>query len=209
VAIIGGGPSLVGFDYERLRGAHVLAVKGTIFDIPWADAGFGLDMPRFTEWRDRLAAVQCRVYWAVPEDQLQKTGPPPGRNITYLRRLAGEQVSSDPGAIYGGGTSGFGAMQVALFKRARHIVLFGFDYNGDNEVEYSSVNGFRHNDTHYLKRRAQNAENWRVWSEHFRAYVDVLGAIGVRVTNACPRSQITCFQKCTLNDGVNLVHGRW
>ena len=41
VAVVAGGPSLVDFDFEQLRGAHVLAVKGSMFDIPWADAGFG------------------------------------------------------------------------------------------------------------------------------------------------------------------------
>jgi hypothetical protein len=202
VAIVGGGPSLIGFDYEKLRGAHVLAVKGTIFDIPWADAGFGLDMPRYIEWRERLANVQARVYWAVPEDQLQKTGPPPSKNITFLKRLNGEDVSADPGAIYGGGTSGFGAVQIALLKQAKRIGLFGFDYNGGGEVENG---GFRHNDQHYVKKRAQNAENWRVWSEHFRVYVPALREMGVHVFNACPHSQIECFQKVTLDDGVAMV----
>ena len=130
VAIVGGGPSLVGFDFERLRGAHVLAVKGSIFDIPWADAGFGLDMPRYHEWRDKLANVQSRVYWAVPEDQLQKTGAPPSKNVTFLKRLPGENLSDDPSEIYGGGTSGFGAVQICLHKHAKTIVLFGYDYDG-------------------------------------------------------------------------------
>src|SRR5580765_4838948 len=110
VAVIGGGPSLKGFDFEALCGCHVLAVKGSMFDIPWADAGFGLDMPRYMEWRERLAALPCRVYWAVPEDQLTKTGPPPSKNITFLKRLDGENISYDPGEIYGGGTSGFGSI---------------------------------------------------------------------------------------------------
>ena len=206
VAIVGGGPSLVGFDYEKLRGAHVLAVKGSIFDIPWADAGFGLDMPRYIEWRDKLANVQSRVYWAVPEDQLQKTGPPPSRNITFLRRLNGEEVSQDPASIYGGGTSGFGALQVALHKRAKCIILFGFDYDGGNEVERADGSGFRHNDQHYVKRRAQNAANWRIWAEYFRSFVPVLAAHGAVVLNACPHSAISCFQKLALEDGVAMLH---
>ena len=41
-----GGPSLIDFDFEQLRGATILAVKGSIFNIPWADAGFGMDMVR-------------------------------------------------------------------------------------------------------------------------------------------------------------------
>jgi hypothetical protein len=202
VAVIGGGPSLMNFDFEQLRGAHVLAVKGSIFDIPWADAGFGLDMPRFLEWREKLANVQSRVYWAVPEDQLERTGPPPSKNVTFLKRLDGQNLSDDPSEIYGGGTSGFGAIQICLHKRAKCIVLLGYDYDG----AYDAAFGFRHNDQHYEKRRAQNYYNWVAWATHFEVYVPYLTANGITVINACPKSAIQCFHKMTLEDGVAMLH---
>lgn len=200
VAIVAGGPSLRGFDFERLRGAHVLAVKGSIFDIPWADAGFGLDMLRYTEWRGKLADVQSRVYWAVPEDQLTKTGPPPSKNITFVKRLVGEAISDDPSAIYGGGTSGFGAVQVCLHKRAKRIILFGYDYDGAFGGPVA-----HHNDQHYEKKRAQNHESWKVWANHFEVFVPWLSKQGVSILNACPASAIRCFQKVTLDDGVTML----
>jgi hypothetical protein len=180
VAIIGGGPSLTNFDFERLRGATVLAVKRTIFTIPWADAGFGLG-----EQPDKLGSVAGRVYWAVPDDQ-PLTAP---ANVTLLRRLDGRDISTDVGAVYGGGTSGFGALQVALHKRAKKIVLFGFDYNGGGEEPDQ-----------------KRAANWRMWSEHFRAFVPHLNAAGVSVVNACPWSALSCFQKVALEDGVAMLH---
>ena len=201
VAVVGGGPSLIGFDFERLRGAHVLATKGSIFDIPWSDAGFGLDMPRYKEWRDRLANVPTRVYWAVPEDQLEKTGPPPSKNVTFLKRLPGENLSDDPSEIYGGGTSGFGAVQICIHKRAKRIVLFGYDYDGNYDAEA----GFRHNDHHYERRRAQNQANWEAWATHFEVYIPFLNKHGIHIVNACPKSAIRCFQKVTLEDGVAML----
>jgi hypothetical protein len=183
VAIVSGGPSLVGFDFERLRGAHVLAVKSAIFDIPWADAGFGLDMLRYKEWRDKLASVQSRVYWAVHRDHLERTGPPPSKNITFLQRIDGQAMSSDPSVIYGGGTSGFGAMQICFHKKAKRIVLFGFDYDGEDA-----------------------SGKWRAWAQHFSIYVAHLNEHGIGVANACPQSAISCFQKCTLDDGVAMLH---
>lgn len=202
VAVIGGGPSLKEFDFERLRGCHVLAVKGSVFDVPWADAGFGLDMPRYAEWREKLAGLPTRVYWAVPEDQLDKTGPPPSPNITFLRRLDGQQISEDPGAIYGGGTSGFGALQICIHKRARAIVLLGYDYDG----AYDAASGFRHNDQHYIKRRAQSQYNWIEWASHFAIYAPYFRKHNISIVNACPGSAIDCFQKVTLDDGVNIAH---
>ena len=172
VAIVGGGPSLIDFDYERLRGATVLAVKRAIFNIPWADAGFGLG-----DWPDKLASVSSRIYWAVPDGR--RTPAP--ENMTLLRRRDGQDVSDDPGEVYGGGTSGFGAFQIALHKRAKRIVLFGFDYEGDDR-------------------------KWKIWAEHFRVYVPHLTASGASVVNACPWSAISCFQKATLDDGVAALH---
>jgi hypothetical protein len=175
VAVIGGGPSLQDFNYEALRGAHVLAVKGCIFDIPWADAGFGLDMPRYKDWRDKLANVQSRIYWAVPEDQLDVAGPPPSRNITFLKRMDGPALSDDPSVIYGGGSADFGALQVCIHKHAKQLVLFGFDYE---------------------------ETRWTAAAEHFRVFVPYFTKHGISVVNASPRSAITCFQKVALQDAV-------
>jgi hypothetical protein len=179
VAVIGGGPSLIDFDFEKLRGAHVLAVKGAIFDIPWADAGFGLDMLRFNEWRDKLANVQSRIYWAMPEDQLAIAGQPPSRNITFLKRLDGHNLSDDPSVIYDGGSSGFGAVQICIHKRAKQIVLFGFDYYGNSP-----------------------SNKWENWARHFSVFVPYLTKHGIQVVNACPASAIRCFQKVALQDGI-------
>lgn len=174
VAVIGGGSSLIDFDYEKLRGVHVLAVKGSIFDIPWADAGFGLDY-----CRDKIANVQSRIYWAVRDDQVE---PQPPKNITLLKRLDGQQLSDDPGVVYSGGTSGFGALQICIHKRAKQIVLFGFDYDGSHASAPSS--------------------KWASWAEHFAVYSPYFSQHGIQIVNACPASAIRCFQKVALRDGV-------
>jgi hypothetical protein len=192
VAIVGGGPSLIGFDFERLRGAHVLALKRLIISIPWADAGFGLG-----EWPDKLASVQSRVYWAVAEHRI--SDQPPAKNITYLRRLDGTNVSEDPGSV-SGATAGFGAMQVCIHKRAKRIILFGFDYDGRNGGPHQGEGTQQ-----YERRRQQSIANWQMWAEHFRVYVEPFRRHGISVINACPQSTISCFQKATLDDGVRLL----
>jgi hypothetical protein len=197
VAVVNGGPSLLDFDYEQLRGAHVLAVKGAIFNIPWADAGFGIDVSKYVAWRSRLTEVQCRVYWALTEDQFGATAPHPVKNITLLKLRDGHQVSDDPDVIYGGGTSGFGALQVCIHKRAKQIVLFGFDYDG----EYSATAGDP-------RRRDQVVAKWATWAEHFSVYTPYFSAHGISVVNACPTSAIRCFQKVTLQDAVELCTRR-
>jgi hypothetical protein len=175
VAVIGGGPSLKDFDLEQIRGAHVLALRGAIFDVPWADAGYGFGVQCFAQVRDRLARLRT-VYWAVRDhDQVER----PPKNITFLKRLDGWNLSDDPGEIYGG-NAGFGAMQICIHKRAKEIVLFGFDYE-------------------------QDREHWARWAEHFSIYVPYLNAHKIHVTNACPTSAIRCFQKVALRDGAAML----
>jgi hypothetical protein len=168
VAVIGGGPSFRDFDLERLRGAHVLAVKSVIIEVPWADACYGSGS--YSDWRSKLENVQSRVYWAADQPE------PSSKNITFLKRLDGEGVSDDPGEIYGGKTAGFGAMQICIHKRARTIVLFGFDY-----------------------------DQWPKWAEHFGVYASYFTQHGVNIVNASPRSKIRCFQKVGLDDGVRML----
>lgn len=173
VAVIGSGPSIIGFDLEQLRGAHVLAVKHAIFSAPWADAGFGMDLPRLEEWHSKLSNVQNHVYWGLPEDQLVPL--PPSRKVIFLRRRFGLGVPDSTDVVYGGRTSDFAAFQVCLHKRAKEIVLFGFDYVG---------------------------EPFQRWAEHFRIFVPYLNGKGISVINACPNSSLSCFQRATLQDGV-------
>lgn len=200
VAIVGGGPSLVDFDFQRLRGATVLAVKGAIFDIPWADAGYGVDWPRFLEWKDRLAGLPMRIYWGVDRERLAEC--PAAENITYLERTEGEQISDDPSTVFCGGTSGFGALQVALLKKARRIILFGFDYQGDWRV----AENFHHNPKHYDKRRRQAVENWRMWASYFDNVAWVARSRDVEIINASTMSQISAYPKVTPDEGVALLH---
>jgi hypothetical protein len=200
VAIIGGGPSLNNFDFNRLRGAHVLAVKGSIFTVPWADAGYGMDFPRYREWKTKLAQLPMRVYWAVPDDKLPECIDAP--NITYLKRKEGQGISDDPDAIFNGGTSGFGALQIALLKKARKIVLLGFDYNGDYRF---GGKGFHHNPEVYEHKRRQEASNWSMWASYFSAIEWIPRSRGVEVLNACHSSSITAFPKIDLDEAVRYL----
>jgi hypothetical protein len=171
VAVIGGGGSFKDFDLEKLRGCHVLAVKGAILNVPWADACFGMG-----EYPDWLPNVQCRVYWAVEGDH--EAGPT--KNVTLLKRLQGVAVADHPGEVYGGHTSGFAALQICIHKRAKQIVLFGYDY-----------------------------DRWPQWAESFTAYSPHFTKHGVSVANASPASEIRCFQKVGLHDGANMVQPQW
>lgn len=188
VVIVGGGPSLNGFDMERLRGRfHVLAVKATIFDIPWCDAGFGLECADLARWWDRLTKLSTPNYWAIPDNWFFRRPLRPSPGMTFLRRRAGTELSRNTGAITSGGSSGFGALNLAVLKGARKIVLLGYDYRPTGH----------HNDRHYPGRIETPAAKWTEWAGNFDRAAMALKADGVEVLNASPESMITAFPKCT------------
>lgn len=199
VLIVGGGASLAGFDLERLRGlGHVLAVKGSMFDIPWATAGFGLDLPRYLEWAHKLGDLPYPVYWAFPDDN-----PPHPKvanahipdNVVPLRRVRGDKLADTPEYVYNGGTSGFGALNLAVLKRARQICLFGFDFK-------QTTGEWHYNRKHYGANRVQNPIRWREWSKRFALVAEELRYMGIDVLNASPDSALPGFYRATLDDAV-------
>lgn len=209
IAIVGGGQSLIDFDLEKLRGhAHVIAVKGCIFDLPWADCGAGADFPRLLSWLDKMATVTMPVYWGIEEKQwLQKPLVKPGC-VTFLRQEYGNDLSLDPSFTYRGGTSGFHALNVGVlkcsalqdFSRRRHIFLFGYDYRS------SGAGSFHHNEQHYSSRRDQPDNMWVTWSQGYRSTLQKLKTLNIGVVNASPDSAIECFEKATPNDALESIY---
>jgi hypothetical protein len=173
VYLIGGGKSLAGFDFERLRGRGVaVGINQSMFDVEFVDVGvtidpvfvghFHSDLVRFASNRP-LFVLLGNVWW-----QHSVVLP----NAIYLRN---EDVKR-------GGTSGFAALQIALKKNAKHIVLLGFDYIPGH---YHSAYPWKHHDK-------GNDASWPRWSKDFTVSADA------EIINASERSLITCYPKVSL-----------
>jgi hypothetical protein len=187
-AIVGNGPSLRGLDLGRLRSDfHVLAVKGAMFNVSWADAGFGLDLPRYREWQGIIGTLTYPVYWATPKLKFLSDCTHP-RNVRLIRRVDIPALSDDPTAICSGGSSGFGAVNLAWLKRSRRMLLLGFDYNADA--------GGHHDLRAYVSLQSQDEMRWRQWAKNFNRLqreIDLNG--GAVIINAAPESRITAFPR--------------
>lgn len=197
IAIVGGGPSLAGFDLERLRGkCRVIAVNEIMMDMPWADLGFSLDITWV--WR-RHVEIEKRtnpVLFAMPDDGKLGYQFPEAAHITYIKRQRSDVLSADPVIISSGGTSGFGAFNVSWLLKGRDIFLFGFDY-GTNQGQH-----------HYDDRKYawyQKHDHWAGWARKFEQTLPQLRSTGTRVTNVGLTSAITAFPKVSLDDGVAMI----
>jgi hypothetical protein len=198
VAIVGGGPSLRGFNFERIRERFtIVAVNASIFDIPFASAGFTIDRRAARNWWPRLVSeVKFPLYFAVPDPWLVNFTCPPTPQMMFLRRTTGSTFTHHRGVISGGGTSGFGALHLAFLKGARKVTLFGFDYSPSPQGEW------HHNQKHYAFKHAQVPANWSQWARNFDNVAPVLREAGVEVVNASPRSAITAFPRVSLNEAL-------
>jgi hypothetical protein len=199
--IVGTGPSLKGFDLSRLNGlGWVLACKESMFDLPFADAIFGLDLPWMRVRHDYLAerALACEVYLSAPEQKLHLFRTVPG--AIYLKRLRNaDTFTMDPEAIECGGNSGFGAINLALLKRAREIYLFGFDYTSGH-----------YNQPRYDEREAWGAASMNYfprWAKTFDATVDQLRRLNVKIWNASPDSNLTAYERISNESALDRLRG--
>lgn len=143
--IIGGGPSLVGFDFNRLRGkGRVIAINRAFEFIPWADVLFFMDWKFYKLCHDtpnRLALWQdfqgLRVFCNLMGRKLEDC-----YNIRSLGRH-GMSWSISKG-IYHGNNSGHGALVMALALGCRPIYLLGYDMNRDPKGRGHFHSGYGH-----------------------------------------------------------------
>ncbi len=125
--IIGGGPSLRGFDFERLRGhGRVIAINRAYEFIPWADLLFFMD---YQFWQFEHAPERLPLWEAfqAPKAFLNIMG----RDLTDCYNIravdrSGVSLSHKKG-LYHGNNSGYGALQLALALGCRPIYLLGYD----------------------------------------------------------------------------------
>lgn len=200
VALVACGPSLAGFDLDRLKGlCRVIAIKEMVFEMPWADEGFGLDLTWMSKARRQAELDVCTVplVLAVPDEGLDMDLPAKRPGITFIERRRGETLSDDPKVIYSGGTSGFGALNLPFLRKAKDVFLFGYDY---------STPGGRHHRDESRYPKSQDHGHWASWARKYGFVVEQIKAVGMRVTNVGLSSALTAFPKVSHETALEMLH---
>lgn len=126
--LVGGGPSLRNFDFERLRNqGRVIAINRAYEFMPWADMLFFMD---FTFWQyEHQDPVRLEKWnsFKGPKVFLNLMGRK-FEDCYSVKALSRSGISiSHTAGLYHGNNSGFGALQLALSLGCRPIYLLGFD----------------------------------------------------------------------------------
>jgi len=185
--IIGGGPSLIGFDFERLRGyGRIIAINRAYEFIPFADIHFFMD-------RSYYKRIQGEAAWQAFQGRkiyLNKSSPGILDKIILLHPLGRTGLSKSIAAgIYHGNNSGAAAIGLAYALGANPIYLLGYDCKRIPEHSYFH-SGYGKRISDFVLAR---------WVKYFNAMAPLLQANGTQVINLNPDSAIRCFPFSTMD----------
>jgi len=178
IYVVGGGPSLKGFDWERLRDKYVIVVCRAYQKVPWAKILYFTDK-RFFEWYPDLISFKgIKVSGG-------KTEHP---DIINYRFTGADGIELIKGRLRHGNNSGYAAINLAIQCGAKTIILLGFDMGG----------GHWHQE-HPIPTRPHV---YNKMIPHFDSLAEQAKKLGVTILNASPESRLEAFPKITLEQAL-------
>lgn len=186
IYIVGGGRSLLGFDFDKIKNKGLIIGVNESFFIADCDVCFSIDICWIRSNNKRIKqAVDAgkTVALAVSPHQMQDKWVI-DRAQYFLRRHR-SILSENVGEI-SGDNSGHGALNLAYHLRPRRIFLLGIDLRSDASVThwhdvYSNIGNYKKSYNH-----------WTAQFEETKRYLD---AAGIEVYNCNPDSNVAVFRK--------------
>ena len=195
--LVGGGPSLVGFDWSRLSGELSIGINRTFekFD---PTILFSMDN-RFWKWVEQgdfgmAARDKFRNYQYGIKLWVNVVGAPYSDDIFTVTCCGDAKWShSLSDGVGAGGNSGYAALNLAYLLGANPIYLLGYDMHGDlNGKQKWFHNGYPINQGSGVYIQFLNKFN--------QIAVPALKNTGVRVINLNSDSALRCFEFGSLNN---------
>lgn len=189
VVIVGGGPSLIGFDPHLLDGRRVIAVN-CAFRLGQFDVMFYGD-PQWPALYGEGLNDFGGLKVTVREEHLDR---PDVRVVKKDGQAAGLSKRRD--LLHWNLSSGACAINLATLLGAGSLVLLGFD------MQQASGRNNYHDD--YIHPDGTHAPigNYEAMGKRFPAIAADLKALGIQCLNASPESTIDCFPKCTIAEAL-------
>lgn len=182
IYIVGGGPSLSGFNLNVLSSRTVICVNDGILFLPWAYAVVSADLIWMQKRAENLQVFAGHKYLVAAQ--------PGQQDATWLLKVREPGLSSFRNEVHIGGTSGYAALNIAYLAGAKTIHLLGYDYHSPG------VHWFGR----YPWRSSADEDLWQKWATAYNTTLPQLAATGVTVYNYSPQSRVTAFQKRELRE---------
>lgn len=198
IAIMAGGPSLRGFQWERLLHAPVIAINRAYEVLPmasllwWSDARF---------WRHHQAGITAhRASWKATCQIGYHDGNPLPTWVTKYSFTGKDGFDPDPQCLRHGNNSAYAAMHLAAHLGARKLVLLGVD------MRHGPAGETHFHDGHGLPHQEQTLTQLMI--PYFSTLAGPLAERGIEVINASPNSALTVWPRCSIDEGLACLDSR-
>jgi hypothetical protein len=177
--ILAGGPSLIGFDPEKIRGYGRIIVVNTSYQIyPDADVLYFADK----KWWD-LHRIEVKTTFLGKIITLEH---PKLEGVHSLREDGQLGLSHRPGYVRHGSNSGYQAINVAYLHGIKLIILLGYDMR--TYAGRTHWHGGYGDSAQVYGNRCQ-----KMFLPTFDHLVKPLAEVGVEVVNCTPDSALKCW----------------
>ena len=187
--IIGGGPSLKGFDFSQLKGEKTIAVNRA-FEYLDPSIAFFMDNDTFyskvmdgvfgERTKERFVSHKMKV-------TLNISGVQYGNGVYSIPISERPEMTTDlKDGLFEGGNSGFAALNLAVCLGANPIYLLGFDMKVNGSGKQSWFHGGYEN--------PGKDGVYRAWIEYLNDAAPAIKELGIDVINLNPDSGVRCFE---------------
>jgi len=200
--IVGGGPSLRGYNWELLRDKRIIGINRAFEVVPWADMIYFGDYKFFLEF-------QHKGLFDVDSALITTDGRINHPRIVNFVNAGVNGLASDNNCLCVGKNSGHAAINLAVHLKAKRIILLGFDMSTEqcdvtriSDKKVMKVSGRSHWHSGYSTQ--PSLRTYPTMLEHFPSLVEPLKELGIEVLNASPHSKLDVFPKIAL-DQAHLI----
>jgi hypothetical protein len=188
VYIIGGGPSLINFNWDSLNGKKTIAINKAILSYPIANVLYWTDTRVYNWYKediDRFKGLKYTIRHHV-------TYSP---DIKVLRKGNKFGLEESKDALCHGNNSGYAAINLAYLLGAKKIILLGYDMKNNGTT------------SHYHDGYPVPVTGDNIYKNQFIPGFDVLANLlkqkNVDVYNASLHSALTVWPKITFEQALS------
>jgi hypothetical protein len=187
VFIIGGGPSLMDFNWNALYGKKTIAINKSLLSFPQANILYWTDSRVYSWMKNEIDNFKGPKY--TIRDHPSYVG-----DIKILRRGNKFGLEESKDTLSHGNNSGYAAINLAYHLGAKRIILLGYDMGNDGRRGH-------HHDGYPVPVTGDDIYRDQ-FVPGFRVLADLLKTKGIEVYNASPRSLLTVWPKITIEKAL-------
>lgn len=184
VYIVGGGPSLTGFDWEKLKNKKTIGINRAFLSVPEITVLYWMDRQIYTWYKKEIDAYKgLKITTSIPENAAS--------DIYVIKSLSYAGLYQNPEYICKGCNSGAGAIDLAFKLGASRIILLGYDMQPGSSGQSHWHEGYG---------QFGYVSGTKVYDRMLFDFVEIQHhikekSLELEIINACPESRITVFPK--------------